>query len=108
MRGPDQAVTTGNPVILDGSGSRDADYDPLTYQWSFTSKPSGSAAALSDPAAVGPNFTADIAGTYVSQLIVNDGMLNSNPDTVTVTTTEPPNLPPLRQAIHTRFTITAH
>ena len=93
--GPDQAVIAGNVVTLDGSGSNDADYDPLTYQWSFTSKPAESSAALSDPAAVGPNFTADIAGTYVSQLIVNDGMLNSNPETVTVTATEPQNLPPV-------------
>jgi hypothetical protein len=31
-----------------------------------------------------PTFTADVAGDYVVQLIVSDGMANSTPDTVTI------------------------
>jgi K319L-like, PKD domain/Thrombospondin type 3 repeat len=83
--GPDQTVTVGDTVALDGSGSNDADVDPLTYQWSLTTKPAGSTATLSDPNAVNPTFVADRGGTYVAQLIVNDGTVNSDPDTVMIT-----------------------
>ena len=40
--GPDQRVALGSRVILDGSASRDADGDPLAYQWSLTALPPGS------------------------------------------------------------------
>ena len=43
-------------------------------------------ALLSDTKAVRPTFTADTAGTYVLQVIVNDGTLSSDPKTVVVTT----------------------
>jgi hypothetical protein len=36
---------------------------------------------------VNPTFVADKPGSYVVQLIVNDGVVNSAPDTVTVTVT---------------------
>ncbi|MCD4811316.1 putative Ig domain-containing protein [bacterium] len=93
--GPDQTVFVTQTVTLDGSSSSDVDGDPLTYQWSFTSIPSGSAATLSDPAAVNPAFIVDMPGTYTAQLIVNDGLVNSDPDTVTITTE---NSPPVANA----------
>jgi len=83
--GPDQSVQAGAVVTLNGSGSTDADQNPLTYDWSFVSVPTGSAAALSNPTAAKPTFIADKAGVYVIQLIVNDGTVNSTPDTVTIT-----------------------
>ena len=82
--GPDQSVPVGTTVTLNGSGSNDADQNPLTYDWSFISIPSGSAATLSNPTAAKPSFVADKAGQYVVQLIVNDGTVNSTPDTVTI------------------------
>lgn len=82
--GPDQTVSVDDTVTLDGSGSSDADGDPLTYQWLFVSQPEGSAASLSDLSAVNPAFVVDVAGTYVVQLIVNDGTVDSDPDTVTI------------------------
>jgi hypothetical protein len=85
--GPDQSAAPGGTVNLDGSASSDADGNSLTFSWSFTSRPAASAAALSDPAAVHPTFVADVQGTYVLQLIVNDGQLGSPPDTVTITAT---------------------
>jgi RHS repeat-associated protein len=84
--GPDQTVFVLQMVTLDGSGSIDPNGDPLTFAWSFISRPGGSAAALSDPAVASPAFIVDLPGTYVLQLIVNDGFANSAPDTVTIST----------------------
>ena len=84
--GPNQTVTVGTLVQLTGAGSTDVDGNPLTFKWSFNSVPSGSTASLSSVTAVNPTFTADRAGTYVVQLIVNDGQVDSQPATVTVTT----------------------
>jgi RHS repeat-associated protein len=84
--GPDQTVFVGDTVTLAGTGSSDVDGDPLTYRWSFTSVPPGSGAALPDPASATPTFRVDLAGTYVLQLIVNDGALDSEPDTAVITT----------------------
>jgi hypothetical protein len=84
--GPDQTVFVTDTVQLDGSGSSDVDLDALTFAWSLTTVPTGSSATLSDPAAVSPTFDVDLPGTYVAQLIVNDGTEDSAPDTVTITT----------------------
>lgn len=85
--GPDQAVALNDTVTLDGSASSDVDGNPLTYVWSLTDRPAGSVAALSDPNVVGPTFDVDQAGSYTAQLIVNDGTVDSAPDTVVVSTT---------------------
>ena len=91
--GVDQVVEQDDTVQLDSSGSSDADGDPLSFLWSFTSVPAGSAAALSDPFLPAPTFVADLAGLYVLQLIVNDGTIDSAPDTATVTANARPNQP---------------
>ncbi|MGH8547580.1 MAG: PKD domain-containing protein [Methylococcales bacterium] len=93
--GPDQTVRIGDPVTLDGSGSTDPEGSPLTYFWTFASMPSGSTVFLSDPTAVNPVFTVDLAGSYVLELVVNDGLKNSAPDRVTITTV---NSPPVADA----------
>jgi len=84
--GADQAVRVNDTVQLDGSGSSDANGDSLTYTWSFTSRPGGSSAILSDTKASKPTFDVDVAGTYVVRLVVNDGNVNSSPDTVAIST----------------------
>lgn len=106
--GPDQTTAVGNDVTLDGSGSTDADGDPITYSWSFISRPSGSSASLSSPSIVNPTFKVDKAGTYVIRLIVNDGKTDSTPDTVSISTI---NSPPVAHAgpdqnIHAGATVT--
>ena len=84
--GANQNVVTASVVTLSGTGSTDANFDTLTYAWSFASKPTSSTAALSSATASAPTFTADLAGTYVVNLIVNDGKVNSsNVSAVTVT-----------------------
>lgn len=83
--GNDQYVMKASTVVLDGTGSFDADLATLTYDWSLLSKPEGSNASLSDITLDKPTFIADYDGSYVAQLIVNDGTNSSIPDTVTIT-----------------------
>ncbi len=85
--GPDQTVSIGANVFLNGSASSDADNNPLTYSWSLITKPAGSTATLTSPTTATPSFVADKGGTYVAQLTVNDGFVSSNPDTVMISAT---------------------
>ena len=87
--GTNQTVIVNETVQLDGSSSSDPDSDPLTYSWSFYSKPAGSGATLSSTTDVSPTFEPDVAGDYVVQLVVNDGIVNSSPDQVTITALSP-------------------
>ena len=103
--GPDQNVSTGTLVTLNGSGSSDANSDPLTYIWSFTSKPGGSTATLSSAIVANPTFTADTSGSYVLSLVVSDGQVSSAADTVTVTAVNSVSLPDTGQT--TGYTVTA-
>jgi PKD domain len=93
--GPNQTVAMGATVQLNGSQSSDVDGDPLRYSWSFVSLPPTSLAALSSSRNVTTTFVADVAGTYIIQLVVNDGTFNSQPSTVSVTTG---NTPPVANA----------
>lgn len=93
--GPDQSVFVGSTVALDGSTSHDADGDPLQYRWSLSAVPAGSTAILLDPNTVQPSFLVDEPGTYVAQLIVSDGLMDSAPDTVSISTV---NSPPVANA----------
>ncbi|HEY5998117.1 MAG TPA: PKD domain-containing protein [bacterium] len=82
--GPDRAARLGERVRLDGTASSDVDGDPLSFAWAFTARPAGSAAALDDPAAPSPSFTADRTGSYALTLVVDDGSVASGPDGVGV------------------------
>ncbi len=92
--GPDQTVFL-QEVTLDGSGSKDGEGDTLTYNWSFSSRPSGSIADLTNETTVAPTFTPDLAGDYVAQLVVDDGNGHTASDTVTISTQ---NSPPVANA----------
>lgn len=83
--GMDQTISKSMVVTLDGSGSSDPDYNFLSYAWEFAQQPANSQAVLSDTSTPAPSFTADGAGTYVINLVVNDGQENSLPDSVTIT-----------------------
>ena len=90
--GPDQTVSIGATVHLDGSGSSDPDGTPIaSFRWTLT-RPNGSNAALSSSTIVNPTFVADRAGTYTAELIVSDGALSSAPDAVTVTVSDAADL----------------
>jgi len=88
--GPDQTRLVGDTVTLDGSGSSDADGDPLTFVWGFLTKPQGSVATLDDPGVPRPRFTIDAFGQYDVQLVVNDGGTDSAPDVVTISAISTP------------------
>lgn len=81
------SVNTGAVAQLDGSASSDPAGRTLAYDWSFTAVPAGSTAALNDPSIAKPSFTPDVAGTYVVQLVVSNGIHPSPPAKVTVTAT---------------------
>jgi hypothetical protein len=97
IAGSNQSVVTGAVITLDGSSSSDANGDALTYNWSLTSKPTGSSAALSLAISVRPTFTADVSGTYVASLTVNDGQVNSNTAAVSLTASQA-NIAPIANA----------
>ena len=83
--GPDQIVTPGQLVTLDGSASTGTG---LTYAWT---SPAG--IALSDPIAVNPTFTApDLPGTYPITLTVT-GLAGTSTATVTITVANAPDAP---------------
>ena len=84
--GSKQFVVFGasSTVTLDGTYSTDADNDQITYKWTLLQKPSSSAAVLSSTTSARPTFKADVAGDYVAQLIVNDGKVDSAPNSVIV------------------------
>jgi hypothetical protein len=84
--GNNQTVPIGTHVWLDGSGSSDLDGNPLTFHWSIVVQPPGSAATLTSPEDVTTEFSADILGKYVIELIVHNGYVGSLPDRVTVLT----------------------
>lgn len=93
--------TTNTAVTVNGSSSSDPDGDTLRYDWSFVHVPEGSALATREAPfsknhsadATQPSFTPDVAGTYLVQLVVNDGHVDSSPDQVVVTITASSELP---------------
>lgn len=86
---PGKNAITGTLVTLNGSGSSDADGDALTYIWSFSSKPPSSVAILSSVIVSSPTFMADKDGTYVLNLVVNDGKVDSAASAVTIMAVTP-------------------
>ena len=83
--GPDQTVDVGDRVVLNGTNSYDPDGDPLQFSWELVSHPLASTAALDDPSAEMPQFTADEAGLYVVDLVVRDGEDTSLVDQIRIT-----------------------
>ncbi len=75
-------VPYDSSVTLDGVGSTDADGDELSYSWTLLERPTDSIASLNDNEIKAPSFDADAYGRYLIGLVVNDGHVNSAPDTV--------------------------
>lgn len=77
IAGPDQRVSTGTQVDLDGSESFDVDGRPLSYNWQFYSRPLGSSTVLFNANTPTPFFLPDVDGAYVLFLSVDNGEYNS-------------------------------
>ncbi|MFA6107465.1 MAG: PKD domain-containing protein [Candidatus Latescibacterota bacterium] len=67
--GNDQQLLLGQTVLLDGSGSRDPEAEPLQYSWVQSS---GEAVALRAADTARPMVTPTIAGEYAFRLTVID------------------------------------
>ncbi len=81
--GPDQIVSAGTTVVLDGSASYDPDGNPLTYKWS-----SSAGIVLSSSTIPNPNFIAPwvtVNTDYIFALVVNSGDFDSPADEVKIT-----------------------
>ncbi len=91
--GPDQEVEVGARVTLDGSGSSDADGDPLTYAWTVPSE-----ITVNSETSARPSFSAESVGTYTFRLVVSDGQANSSADVVQVKVVAPANRQPVADA----------
>ncbi len=84
--GSEQSVISGSKVTLDGSSSSDANLNKLTYRWNIKSKPATSIATIENSTTLHPSFISDRDGVYIFSLIVNDGQIDSEVDTVSITT----------------------
>lgn len=94
--GTDQVVRPGNEASLSGSLSSDPDSDQLTYTWDITQKPSSSTESAGDinqgdgVTSSSATFTPGYSGIYILSLVVNDGTVDSDADTVTLTVNRAP------------------
>lgn len=87
---PSYVAATGTPVTLRGTGSYDPAGGALGYAWSLLARPFGSAAALTAPAAAVTDFTPDVVGSYVIELMVTASNGSSARQRVTVNTAAMP------------------
>jgi hypothetical protein len=89
--GADQTVHAGSLVTLDGSASADPAGRPLSFAWTLTSVPVGSAAALQNAGTPNPTFTADRPGTFTASLAVTNslGLTSTDPVDIVATNAAP-------------------
>ncbi|MBI5518338.1 MAG: hypothetical protein HY909_31495 [Deltaproteobacteria bacterium] len=96
VSGDGAVVAAGAVVPLDGAGSLDPDGDPLTYAWTLTERPEGSAAAVSGATERAAMLRTDVAGRYRVRLTVHDGLQASPGSELVVQATasdvDPPTL----------------
>jgi hypothetical protein len=83
--GDDQTRNEGEPVSLDGSGSAPAPHERLNFSWAQIA---GSSVDIDSTDPVHPTFTAPYVSaneTLTFQLVVDDGVSYSDPDSVDIT-----------------------
>ncbi|MBI5197890.1 MAG: hypothetical protein HZA19_04700, partial [Nitrospirae bacterium] len=74
----------GQVVKISGVDSSDPDGDTLAYKWSLIYSPDGSQVAFFDTDTQTISFVPDLVGLYKIQLIINDGALDSDPETIDI------------------------
>jgi len=101
LAGDDVSVYVGANVSLNGGQSYDPDASvngvgPVkAYRWTLLDKPLNSNIAMDTVSTAAFDFVADVAGDYVFELVVNDGVQDSAADIITVSAKN--NLPPQAQ-----------
>lgn len=83
--GNDIVVGVSSNVEVKSTESYDPEAATLTYAWQIIGMPEGSTTQLlsgNDASAV--NLSVDIEGTYTIQLVVNDGIHDSLPETINI------------------------
>lgn len=80
--GPNVTALEGSEVCLDGSNSHDPGGAELTFEWSIVSVPQESNATTADLVPTGTEacFEPDAPGTYAVALVVDNGLVDSEPD----------------------------
>ena len=96
--GYDQQVKTNQVLVLDGSNSKDENDKAFQYLWNIKSKPDNSTATLTDATTFSPKFTADKAGSYVVELIIQNGVF-ADTDEVSIIATEVNDDPPVSETV---------
>ena len=86
--GEDRTAPLNRIITLDASSKSDRYHNTLSFAWRFTERPPASAAQLRNATTSSPSFIPDVLGDYELQLIVNDGIFNSVPDTMSITAVE--------------------
>ena len=77
--GPDQSLSADQEIRLDGGGSFDPDGDAMSFHWSFSRIPEGSALndvdlgfSTNNSSSSITKFVPDMMGTYIVSLVVTD------------------------------------
>ena len=81
--GPDAVAGVDGSVTLDGSGSTAYLDAPLTYSWTQQSGPTA-VTLIAGPTSAHPRFVPREVGSYIFELIVNDGEHSSAPSFVNI------------------------
>jgi hypothetical protein len=78
-------VILGGSVTFGAACSSDSESDPLTYQWTLSQRPPGSAASLTGAATVQATLVPDLPGDYAVTLTVSDRLGTGAPVRLTIT-----------------------
>jgi len=80
--GPNQSTFEGTEVCLDGSNSHDPAQRELTYVWTVVNVPELSLIQDTDlrPSDASVCYTPDAPGSYTVSLVVDNGIVESDPD----------------------------
>lgn len=84
IAGNDITIAEGSQLQLDGNNSYDPENVSLSFEWLIAQMPQGSNASISATDVATPVFTPDLPGMYTIQLVVSDGMQQSDPGVMIV------------------------
>ncbi len=82
--GTDRRATVGATVHLNGSLSDDPDGQHLSFAWRIVEQPLGGDAVLDGDDTPTPQLSGQRAGRYTVELVVDDGVFESAPDTLEI------------------------